>query len=99
MPAIIFGLFYPLILGILFALPSLWERIKLQQAKGFKVNKFLGVGLPAMYILSSPYLYYGMRLNLLFTRLFSNYSTEAGMLFSFLLGYLAIDCISSKGKA
>ncbi|QAS51509.1 hypothetical protein HLI_04375 [Halobacillus litoralis] len=97
-PVVTFGLLYPILFGALFALPGLWKRIRQEKAKGFEIGKFLGVGIPSMYVILAPFLYSTQVFSfyLPFTSLLFNQYTGGVMIFSFVFGYLIIDCIRSR---
>lgn len=98
-PVLTFGLLYPILFGALFALPGLWERVRNGHAKGFQFAKFLGVGIPAMYVIVAPFLYSTKVFSsyLPFTGLLFNQYAGGAMIFSFVFGYVIIDCIRSQG--
>lgn len=98
-PLLTFGLLYPVLFGALFALPGLWERVRNKQAKGFQIAKFLGVGIPSMYVIVAPFLYSTKVFSFYFpfTGILFNQYAGGAMLFSFVFGYLIIDCIRSQG--
>ena len=94
-PVVTFSLLYPIVLGVLFALPGLLKRVRKDNAKGFNLGKFLGVGIPAVYVMVAPLLSFTniISIDLPLTHVLLSQYTGGVMIFSFVFGYITIDCI------
>ncbi|WP_181350244.1 hypothetical protein [Thalassobacillus sp. CUG 92003] len=70
--------------------------MKQDKAKGFEVGRFLGVGIPVLYVVAVPFLHYSSFPAPPLTRFLSIQYEGGVMLFSFIFGYLLINCIRKK---
>jgi uncharacterized membrane protein len=93
-PMTIFGVVFPIFIGMLLRLPLLIKEIK--EMKRWTINwaKITAIGIPTLYITLSPLLYFtsfGHKLpfTLEMVQLNSNATTVAGLIF----GYVLLDSI------
>ncbi|CDQ17774.1 hypothetical protein [Halobacillus karajensis] len=95
-PLIIFDHVYPVLFGMLFALPFFWKRLKESRLKGFVWEEFICIGLPSLFIALSHWLYFtNFPMNPL-TKFFALHEMNGSMLFGFIFGFTVIHSIRNK---
>ncbi|MCA0984312.1 hypothetical protein LCL89_09665 [Halobacillus yeomjeoni] len=92
-PLLLFTLLYPIGYGALFATHALWFRWKRGQ-RGFQWARFLGIGLPSLYMILAPLMrYIPPSMTWPLGEFLMNSLGGGVLLFGFLFGYICIDSI------
>ncbi|MEC3884912.1 hypothetical protein VKA52_14345 [Halobacillus sp. HZG1] len=99
LPLMIFDLIFPVVFGMLFALPFLWRRSREARLKGFAWQEFIGIGIPSLFVSVSHWLYYtNFPLNPV-TKFFAMHAIQGPILFGFIFGFTLIHSIRKRERA
>lgn len=97
-PFIVFSTVFPIIIGILFAIPGLIGRINEGNNSSYDWARFLGVCIPSLFIASLPIMYIWE-----ITFQFANFILTAGLLatsftsiFGVVFGYVLLECLKRE---
>ncbi|WLR46517.1 hypothetical protein LC065_13160 [Halobacillus litoralis] len=98
-PLMIFDFIFPVVFGMLFALPFLWRRYKEGRWKGFTWPEFIGIGVPSLFVTLSHWLFYtNFPMNPV-TKFFAMHAINGPLLFAFIFGFTLIYSIRKREDA
>ncbi|MFD2629986.1 hypothetical protein [Oceanobacillus kapialis] len=95
MPLVLFGILFPIVIGILLRIPKLIIEIKQHKQWTFDWVKFIAIAIPALFVIAlsiSPYLSIPldyMKIPIIFMEGTPTIETVAGIV----LGYTFLDCL------
>lgn len=100
LPSMIYSITFPIVMGVLLGIPELINRVKNRTSSVFNWVMFLAVGIPTLYIVFVPLLYFTKLGDYLpFASIFvqsdligASITTMGGVVF----GYLLINCFKNK---
>ncbi|GEN52375.1 hypothetical protein [Halobacillus faecis] len=96
LPLMIFDFTFPVVFGMLFALPFLWRRYKEGRLKGIQWAEFVGIGVPSLFVTLSHWLFYtNFPMNPV-TKFFATHSFNGSILFAFIFGFTLIHSIRKR---
>ncbi|MGR9049680.1 hypothetical protein ACQ4XT_13725 [Halobacillus faecis] len=99
LPLMIFDFIFPVVFGMLFALPFLWHRYREGRMKGFQWAEFIGIGIPSLFVSLSHWLFYtNFPMNPV-TRFFATHAINGPLLFGFIFGFTLIYSVRKREHA